>query len=89
MCSIRSQSDLSKMQTLPNMCWIHWESLLDTDVLCKLSEIANSGYFNKIFLSSKQLCLKYSSSINLPDVHLMVVMLFMSCINAVSASGLQ
>lgn len=101
--TIRCQSDPSEMQNLPNICWIHWESLLDTNVVWGLSEIANSIYINKIFLCSKlgciflakYLCLKDSISINLSDVHLTVIMLFMSCINAVkcstvlSFSGLQ
>lgn len=92
--TIRCQSDPSEMQNLPNICWVHWESLLDTNVVWGLSEIDNSIYFNKIFLCSKlgciflakNLCLKDFISINLSDVHLTyIIMLFMSCFNAVSA----
>lgn len=66
---------------------------MDINVACRLSEIANSMYFNLKILcskhicicSAKYLCFKYFLAINLSDVHLMVVMLFMSCINAVNA----
>lgn len=93
MCSVRYQSDVSEMRNLTNVCWIHCDSLLDTNLVCRLFEIVNSIYFNKIFLCSKQSCifstkylfLKYSISLNLSAVPLTVVMLFMSCINAVSA----
>lgn len=51
-CVALDVSDLSEMQNLPNICWIPWETLLDTNVVCRLSEIAYSIYCNKIFLCS-------------------------------------
>jgi len=56
-CGVLDVSDPSEMQNLPNIRWVHWESLLDINVVYRLSEIANSISFNKILLCSKQSCI--------------------------------